>query len=182
MPFNQKKQKRVDRTDKWYVLAKEQGYRSRAAFKLSHINKEFNLISKQTRVVLDLCAAPGGWSQVAAKEAGAGCAVIAVDLLPIRPIPNVRTIVGDITLDRTHAIVRKEAKESMQRQDDEEGRAGRYVDVVLCDGAPNVGATLGDPRPITFAACHHAIASRREHKLPRPTLNEQPRCQQPETA
>ena len=141
MPFNQKKQKRVDRTDKWYVLAKEQGYRSRAAFKLSHINKEFNLISKQTRVVLDLCAAPGGWSQVAAKEAGAGCAVIAVDLLPIRPIPNVRTIVGDITLDRTHAIVRKEAKESMQRQDDEEGRAGRYVDVVLCDGAPNVGAT-----------------------------------------
>ena len=123
MPFNQKKQKRVDRTDKWYVLAKEQGYRSRAAFKLSHINKEFNLISKQTRVVLDLCAAPGGWSQVAAKEAGAGCAVIAVDLLPIRPIPNVRTIVGDITLDRTHAIVRKEAKESMQRQDDEEGRA-----------------------------------------------------------
>ena len=37
--------------------------------------------------------------------------------------------------------MRKEAKESMQRQDDEEGRAGRYVDVVLCDGAPNVGAT-----------------------------------------
>ena len=56
------------------------------------------------RRVVDVGAAPGGWSQVAAKEAGAGCAVIAVDLLPIRPIPNVRTIVGDITLDRTHAI------------------------------------------------------------------------------
>lgn len=136
-----KKSKRVDRTDKWYVLAKEQGYRSRAAFKLSHINKEYNLITKDTRVVLDLCAAPGGWSQIAAKEAGAGCAVIAVDLLPIRPIPNVRTIVGDITLDRTHAMVKREAKESMTRGEDEEGRAGRYVDVVLCDGAPNVGAT-----------------------------------------
>ncbi|KAH8092714.1 RNA methyltransferase [Aureococcus anophagefferens] len=97
-----KKRKHVDRNDKWYVLAKEQGYRSRAAFKLAHINKEFDIIGAKTRVVLDLCAAPGGWAQVAAKAAGRGAAVIAVDLLPIRPIPNVRTIVGDITMDTTH--------------------------------------------------------------------------------
>mmetsp|Transcript_29122 Transcript_29122/g.90067 ORF Transcript_29122/g.90067 Transcript_29122/m.90067 type:complete len:920 (-) Transcript_29122:19-2778(-) len=142
MGFSLKKQKKVDRNDKWYVLAKEQGYRSRAAFKLAHINKEFDLITPRTRVVLDLCAAPGGWAQVAAKAAGHGAAVIAVDLLPIRPIPNVRTIVGDITLDQTHAVVRREAKEALARfrDDDDEGRAGRYVDCVLCDGAPNVGA------------------------------------------
>ena len=97
MPFNQKKQKTRRPHGQVVRLSEGAGLPPRAAFKLSHINKEFNLISKQTRVVLDLCAAPGGWSQVAAKEAGAGCAVIAVDLLPIRPIPNVRTIVGDIT-------------------------------------------------------------------------------------
>ena len=125
MGFSLKKQKKVDRNDKWYVLAKEQGYRSRAAFKLAHINKEFDLITPRTRVVLDLCAAPGGWAQVAAKAAGHGAAVIAVDLLPIRPIPNVRTIVGDITLDQTHAVVRREAKEALARfrDDDDEGRA-----------------------------------------------------------
>ena len=58
MPFNQKKQKRVDRTDKWYVLAKEQGY-AREPLKLSHINKEFNLISNR-RAWCWICAAPGG--------------------------------------------------------------------------------------------------------------------------
>ena len=137
-----KKRKHVDRNDKWYVLAKEQGYRSRAAFKLAHINKEFDIIGAKTRVVLDLCAAPGGWAQVAAKAAGRGAAVIAVDLLPIRPIPNVRTIVGDITMDTTHQHVKREAREALAkfRDDDGEGRAGRHVDVVLCDGAPNVGA------------------------------------------
>jgi len=142
MPFSLKKKKHVDRNDKWYILAKEQGYRSRAAFKLAHINKEFDLIGASTRVILDLCAAPGGWAQVAAKCAGRGAAVIAVDLLPIRPIPNVRTIVGDITMDATHAVVKREARAALAKQAeaDEEGRAGRHVDVVLCDGAPNVGA------------------------------------------
>ena len=85
-----KKQKKVDRNDKWYILAKEQGYRSRAAFKLAQINKEYGVLGPSTRVVLDLCAAPGGWSQIAAKCVGAGAVVIAVDLLPIRPIASAR--------------------------------------------------------------------------------------------
>ncbi|KAH8053607.1 RNA methyltransferase [Aureococcus anophagefferens] len=104
-----KKRKHVDRNDKWYVLAKEQGYRSRAAFKLAHINKESRPRPRAAR----------------------GAAVIAVDLLPIRPIPNVRTIVGDITMDTTHQHVKREAREALAkfRDDDGEGRAGRHVDV-----------------------------------------------------
>ena len=90
-----KKLKKVDKTDKWYLLAKEQGYRSRAAFKLAQINKEFGILGAKSKVVLDLCAAPGGWAQIAAKCVAADAAILAVDLLPIRPIPRVRCIVGD---------------------------------------------------------------------------------------
>lgn len=142
-----KKGKRIDRTDKWYVLAKEQGYRSRAAFKLAQISacdvlnfvkllflsdKEFSILNASTRTVLDLCAAPGGWSQVAAKTVSSSCCVVAVDLLPIRPIGGVRTIVGDITQQKTHDAVKREVRSVMGKK--------LVVDVALCDGAPNVGA------------------------------------------
>ena len=57
---------------------------------------------------IDLCAAPGGWCQVAAKAMPANSVVLGVDLLPIRPIRNVKTLVSDITTAECRSLIKKE--------------------------------------------------------------------------
>ncbi|MFL5240395.1 MAG: RlmE family RNA methyltransferase [Rhizomicrobium sp.] len=75
--------------------AKVKGYRSRAAFKLAELDDRFRILKPGGRV-LDLGAAPGGWSQVAAKRVGAKGVVIAADILEIAPLPGVGIFRGDI--------------------------------------------------------------------------------------
>ena len=81
-------------TDPYVRKAKAQGYRSRAAFKLLEIDSKEKLL-KTGMTVVDLGAAPGGWSQVAAKKVGPAGRVIAIDLLEIAPISGVTVIRGD---------------------------------------------------------------------------------------
>jgi len=121
-----------DKRDIYYRLAKEQGWRARSAFKLIHIDEEFNIIdkSKISRVV-DLCAAPGSWSQVLADKLdptnpeNPDVKIVAVDLQQMAPIPGVTCLRGDITELST-------AEEIISKFD------GKSAELVICDGAPDV--------------------------------------------
>ncbi len=77
--------------DPYVARAKREGYRSRAAFKLLEIDEKYHILKPGQRVV-DLGAAPGGWSQIAARKVGAKGKVVGIDLLPIDPLPGVEFI------------------------------------------------------------------------------------------
>jgi 23S rRNA (uridine2552-2'-O)-methyltransferase len=111
-------------TDFYVQQAKRAGFRSRAAYKLQQIAQQDRLIGPGMTVV-DLGAAPGGWSQVAAQLVGPKGQVIAVDLLEMAPVPGVRFVQGDFreatTLAQLEALLN-----------------GAAVDLVVSDMAPNI--------------------------------------------
>jgi len=118
-----------DKRDVYYRLAKEEGWRARSAFKLMQIDEEFHIF-KGVKKVVDLCAAPGSWSQVLAKKLEANkpesdVKIVAVDLQAMAPLPGVITLQGDITKLET-------AKKIVGYFE------GETADLVVCDGAPDV--------------------------------------------
>lgn len=133
------KSKRVNRawlndhlTDPYVKLAQKEGYRARAAYKLKEIDETLKLV-RPGQVVVDLGAAPGAWSQYLRRRfAPEGAAVgelpgtlIALDLLPVEPIEGVQFIQGDFREDKVLAQL-------------EAALAGRRVDLVVSDMAPNL--------------------------------------------
>lgn len=111
-------------TDPYVQRARERGYRSRAAFKLLELDERDHFL-RPGQCVVDLGAAPGGWSQVAREAVGPAGRVFALDLLPIEPIGGVDLLQVDFRSDEALAAL--------------SGRlGGARVDVVISDMAPNV--------------------------------------------
>lgn len=113
------------RRDYYYRKAKEEKYRSRAAYKLLQAVEKYNFI-KKGNVVVDLGAAPGGWMQVVEKIVGNKGFVLGVDIKPLAPFPQkfVRTIIGDITYPETV----QQILDFLPRE----------ADTVISDASPNI--------------------------------------------
>ena len=111
--------------DYYYRKAKEEKYRSRAAYKLFQVVEKYHFI-KKGNVVVDLGAAPGGWIQATRKIVGNKGFVLGVDLKSIKPFlePNVQTITGNITEPETLQEISK--------------LLPRKADVVISDASPNI--------------------------------------------
>ena len=120
-------------TDEYVKRAQKEGYRSRAVYKLLEIHEKDRLLRPGLTVV-DLGAAPGGWSQLAARLVGGRGAVIALDLLPMEPLPGVGFIQGDF---RETAVLERLL----------EMLNGRPVDLLISDMAPNTSGVKAVDQP-----------------------------------
>ena len=138
--------------DHYVHLAKKDGYRARAAYKLLEINEKDKIIKPGT-VLADLGSAPGSWSQVAAKLAGGTGKVFALDILPMEPIAGVDFIQGDF-------------RESSVLAEFEQLLAGRPLDLVICDMAPNMAGNAVVDQTRSIYLCELALDFAAEHLKP----------------
>lgn len=116
-----------DKRDIYYRKAKEEGFRARSAYKLLQLDEELQILTNVRRAV-DLCAAPGSWSQVLRQRIPLEAdivQIVAVDLQEMAPLPGVVQIQGDITKEDTADRVIAQFQ-------------GEKADIVVCDGAPDV--------------------------------------------
>lgn len=132
-------------TDSYVRQARAAGYRSRAAYKLLEIDRKDRILRPGSRV-LDLGAAPGGWSQVAAHKVGPNGRVVAIDLLEIAPISGVEVLKGDVREPQARAAARE--------------ALGGAADLVLSDLSPNLSgiAAVDQARAAELAGLAVALA------------------------
>jgi 23S rRNA (uridine2552-2'-O)-methyltransferase len=143
-------------TDPYVKRANAEGYRSRAAYKLQQIAEKDKLL-KPGMTVVDLGAAPGGWSQVAAQAVGRTGRVIAVDLLEMAQVPGVTAIRGDFHESATLRAL-------------EEALEGRPVDLVLSDMAPNLSGIAAADQARSIALVELALEFASKHLKPEGNL------------
>ena len=138
--------------DAYVQRAKASGFRARAAFKLTEIDDKDKLM-RSGMTVVDLGAAPGSWSQVAAARVGLQGQVFALDLLEIAPIPGVRFIQGDFQDD---TILRQL----------EAALGDRPLDLVISDMAPNISGVAAADQARAISLCELALDFSHSHLKP----------------
>jgi len=134
--------------DPYVKRAHKEGFRSRAAFKLEELDAAEHLL-KPGMVVVDLGAAPGGWSQYAAKVLKGKGNVYALDILAMDPMPGVEFLQGDFREPGPLAALRASL-------------AGRPVDLVMSDMAPNMSGIDAVDQPRQLHLCELALEFARE--------------------
>ncbi|WP_415899951.1 23S rRNA (uridine(2552)-2'-O)-methyltransferase RlmE [Neptuniibacter sp. QD48_11] len=134
--------------DHWVKKSKELGYRSRASFKLIELDEKDKLL-KQGMTVVDLGAAPGGWSQVAAERVGDHGRVVASDILPMDSMAGVEFVQGDFTEEEVlHKILNALGDEP--------------ADLVISDMAPNMSGMSAVDQPAAMYLVELALDMARE--------------------
>ncbi|UCH71781.1 MAG: RlmE family RNA methyltransferase [Thermoplasmatales archaeon] len=127
----------------FYKEAKRAGYRARSAYKLKQIQKKFRII-KNGDIVLDLGAAPGGWSQIAKEFVGEQGQVIGIDLSPIEPIDGITFLEGDLTEDSSIQKIKNIVGE-------------KKIDVILSDMSPNISGNYSIDHATSIYLCERAL-------------------------
>jgi 23S rRNA (uridine2552-2'-O)-methyltransferase len=142
--------------DTYVKRAQQEGYRSRAAYKLLEIQEKDGILKPGVRV-LDLGAAPGGWSQVAAQIVRPKGLVFAFDILPMEPVLGVTFIQGDFREDEPLARLRQALD-------------GDAVDVLLSDMAPNMSGNRAVDQPRMMLLCELVLDLARQALKPSGSL------------
>lgn len=134
--------------DRYVQRSRDDGYRSRASYKLLELNEKDKLF-RSGMTVVDLGAAPGGWSQVAIEKVGENGVVIASDILEMEPIADVTFIQGDFTEEAVYDEIMASI-------------GGRPVDMVISDMAPNLSgmSAMDQPRGMYLVELALDLASR----------------------
>ncbi|MEL7537531.1 MAG: RlmE family RNA methyltransferase [Pseudomonadota bacterium] len=139
--------------DPYVLQSRRDGFRSRAVYKLVEILDSAGWQPRRDLVAIDLGAAPGGWSQYIARRAGDAAQIVAVDLLPIEPMPGVTVIQGDFTEQSVLDEIR-------QTIDD------RPVDLVMSDMAPNLSGMRSVDQPKAMYLAELALETAMEFLRP----------------
>jgi 23S rRNA (uridine2552-2'-O)-methyltransferase len=127
----------------FYKQAKQEGYRARSAFKLLQIQKKFRIL-KQNNIVIDLGAAPGGWSQVVKEIVGKKGKIIGIDILNIQPLEGIIFLKGDMTKKETIKKILNLTENNS-------------ADVVLSDMSPDISGNYNVDQARSIFLCEQAL-------------------------